>query len=96
MPDGDRRIVEARQSFSMNLRGAPYAVGAGDRFWSDDPIVKGRECLFRELVVRDSRPPRRPTTSAVETATAEPGSTRKVTRPRGGSKQDEPKDIPDA
>lgn len=84
----ERRVVEARQSFTFELRGAPYPVSAGDRFWSDDPIVKGRDGLFRDLVIRESRPAPRPTTAAVETATADPGAARKMSRPQARSKDE--------
>lgn len=88
------RVVEARQAFSVDVKGVPFAVAAGDRFWATDPIVKGREAMFRELTVRSSQPTP-PTAPAVETASAEPGSTRRITRPRKGDHQPE-KETSDA
>lgn len=84
----DRRIMEAAESFSVYLKdGTPFVVVTGERFWSDDPIVEGREHLFGELSVRSSRPAR-PASRAVETASAAPGSRRTVTREKDGGKSD--------
>lgn len=76
----DRTIVEAAEPFSVTLKdGTPFSVARGDLFYSDDPVVKGRELLFGEVNVRSSRPYR--ATSAAETATAGPGEKRTVTTP---------------
>jgi hypothetical protein len=86
--DPQREIVEAREAFAVTLpNGTPLTVGQGDRFYADDPIVKGREKLFGELKVRSSVPPR-PTTQDSETASAGPGSRRAVSRPPAGVKSD--------
>lgn len=76
------RIVEARQAFAVDVRGVPFSVAAGDRFWASDPILKGREAMFRELTVRSSQPTPPPAAAAVETASADPGAARRITRPR--------------
>lgn len=81
----ERVIVQARESFAIYLAdGRPFSVNAGDRFYSDDPAVKGREQLFGELTVRTSVPPQSKgapaSARAEETATAAPGSRRTVTR----------------
>lgn len=92
----DRTIMEAKEPFAVYLTdGTPFNVGAGDRFWSDDPIVTTRARLFGEITVRSSLPaqqqkPSQPSTSGdVETASAPPGSRRGVTRPKS-------KEVPDA
>lgn len=82
----ERTIVQARESFAVYLTdGRPFSVVAGDKFYSDDPVVKGREQLFGELSVRSSAPPQhRPAAAAakaVETADAPPAARRVVSRP---------------
>lgn len=77
---GDAKIVQALQSVSIHLDGAPFAVHKGDRFYADDRVVQGREALFGEVTVRRSQPA--PSTrAAVETTDATPGSRRAVTAP---------------
>jgi hypothetical protein len=84
----ERRIVQAREAFSGDVKGTPVNVGVGDLFWSDDPFLKGREHLFSALRVRDSgfrpsSPPEPPPAPKVEeTASAEPNQPRRVGRPR--------------
>lgn len=74
----ERKILEARESFSLDLAsGAPLGVSKGDRYYSDDPIVQGRESLFTELSVKSSGPP---SSHSTETATAGPGERRNVSR----------------
>lgn len=78
----DRKIVEALDAFSVTLPpGVPFNIQRGDRFWSDDQVVQGREKLFGELVVRVSAPGGRPTSADTETATSTPGRNRIVSRP---------------
>lgn len=75
----DRSIVEAREPFSVTLpNGTPFMVARGDRFYSDDPLVKGRENLFGELKVRSTQ---QQDNRSTETATAAPGERRTVTPP---------------
>jgi hypothetical protein len=84
----ERRIVQAREAFSGNVKGAPVNVSGGDLFWSDDPFLKGRLHLFTELRVRESgsqpsAPPEPASAPKVEeTASAEPNQPRRVGRPR--------------
>lgn len=72
-------IVEAREAFSVDLPTGTCVVHPHDRFYSDDPIVRGREHLFGVITVRRSVPD--PVT-ATETATAAPGE-RRATPPAG-------------
>lgn len=89
----ERHMVQAKQAFSIDLHGSPFMVAFADRFWSDDPVVRRHPNLFGEVTVRSSRPAPK-TAPAVETASAEPGSSRRITRPR---KADEPeKETSDA
>lgn len=87
----ERRVVQAKDAFAVTLKGVPVVVSPGDRYYSDDPIVKGREALFEELDVQSSLSDRRaaslasPLGSAVETATADPGLRRRRTRPTHSS-----------
>lgn len=91
----ERRVVEAKEPFSVTLSGGtPFVVNRGDRFFSDDQVVKGRERLFTELVVRESRPTTRPTTADMETASAGPGSRRTVSRPPSPKPADKPAEKP--
>ena len=82
------RIVQAKEAFSgTQANGVPWNVGAGDLYWSNDPIVKGREHLFGDVTVLSStgathRETATVTGSAVETATAEPGQRRRMGRSR--------------
>lgn len=74
----DRGIVEANQPFSVTLPdGTPLNVSKGDRYYSDDQVVKGREALFSPLSVKATARP----AGKVETATAAPGERRVVSRP---------------
>lgn len=82
----DVTIVEALESFSVDIDGVPFTVNRFDKFPSDDPVTRGRAHLFGEVTVRRSRQPARPA-AAVETATAAPGERRTVGgpgRPRAG------------
>lgn len=83
----DRKIVRADQPFAVQLpNGTPLMIQAGDLFYSDDPVVKDRERLFGDVSIRTSAGPRERssvTGSAVETASAEPGGRRRMTRPKG-------------
>lgn len=80
----ERKIVEARESFSVHLDGRPVIVVAGQMWWSDDKIVKGREHLFGELTVHSSGPVAhrgtKPPAGDPETADAAPGARRTITR----------------
>jgi hypothetical protein len=51
----ERVVVQAREPFSVTLpSGVPLTVARGDLYWSDDPLVVGREHLFTELTVKSS------------------------------------------
>lgn len=83
----ERKILEAATSFAIYLKdGTPFSVVTGDRFWSDDPAVVGREQLFGEITVRSSVPRANakagppPAAGDTETATAAPGSRRSLSR----------------
>jgi hypothetical protein len=82
----DRQVVQAKDSFAATINGYPKVVSVGDRFYSDDPIVKGREDLFEPQEVQKSWDDGRlakissPLGSAVETAVAEPGVRRRRSR----------------
>jgi hypothetical protein len=75
-------IVEAREAFSVDLPTGTCVVHAHDRFYSDDPVVRGREHLFGLVTVRRSVPD--PVT-ATETATAAPGERRAAPLGRKGA-----------
>jgi len=83
----DRRVVQAKDSFAVVINGHPKVVSFGDRFYSDDPVVKGREHLFEDQSVQKSWENGRlaqissPLGSAVETTTAEPGVRRRRSQP---------------
>lgn len=61
-------------------------VNSGDLYYADDPVVKGRERLFGDVSIRNSRGPRETASvtgnsAVVETMTAEPGEKRRIGRP---------------
>lgn len=73
----DRRVLEASESFAvLRTSGIPLMVTAGDRYWSDDPIVSSNPQLFRDLQVKSSVPVTPSTAQQTETATAAPGERR--------------------
>lgn len=76
----ERKIVQARSAFATTVAGHTVMVSAGDVYYSDDPLVKGREGLFGELEVKSSRPAPS-TATASETTSAAPGSRRSLSRP---------------
>ena len=73
----ERKIVQAKSGFAVNLGGRSLLVKPGDLYYSDDQVVKGREGRFGELAVNTSRPA---ANRAQETATAGPGERRSVTK----------------
>jgi hypothetical protein len=81
-------IVEAKEPFSVTLPdGRPFVVARGDRFYADDPVVRGREHLFGEITVRRSSPigaPESGRPEPSETADAPPGTRRARTKQAGG------------
>jgi hypothetical protein len=85
----ERTIVQARESFAIYLTdGRPFAVVAGDRFYSDDPVVKGRAHLFGEVSVRTSVSPQVKGTAAAgaaETADAPPAQRRILSSTKKGA-----------
>ena len=76
----ERKIVQCRSTFATSDNGNTVMIQGGDLYYSDDPIVKGRESLFSEPTVKSSRPAKS-TARAQETATAAPGERRSVARP---------------
>lgn len=68
-------LYAAVESFVTHINGEPYQVSAGDLFDSNDPILKGREELFKPSGTNHIRrsPMWRP---EVEQATAAPGEKR--------------------
>lgn len=75
----DEKIMSARESFTVDIDGAPIPVGAGDLFYADDAVVKGREHLFGDVRVR--RTARRAGRSpGEETADRSPGTRRATAR----------------
>ncbi len=86
----ERRIVEAREPFSVTINGTPLTVSMGDRYYADDPVVASMDPaaqhrLWGELKVKSTVPPPPPeptvpAVASVETATAGPGERRRVTR----------------
>lgn len=92
MTEPGRAVVRALEPFAVYVDGVPVQVGAGDLFYADDPVVKGRESMFGEIKVRTSEQPksrgtRRPA-AAVETATAAPGEKRATRRAAKGGTDD--------
>ena len=80
----ERKIVQAKGPFTVNTpEGVPWQVRPGDLYYSDDPVVQGREALFVEPEVRDSRvavrrPREAPAYAAPETAVAPPTGERRA------------------
>lgn len=74
----DPKIVAARESFTIDVDGAPVPVGAGDLFYDDDAAVTGRAHLFGEVKVR--RTQRRTARPQEETADRAPGTRRATAR----------------
>lgn len=79
-------IVQAKESFSADVEGAPVMIRAGDLYYFTDPIVRGREHLFGDVTVlsTDGLVRRHKSTvtgtAATETASAEPGTRRRMSR----------------
>lgn len=76
----ERKIVQCRSSFVTTVNGRSVMVTGGDLYYSDDPIVKGRDGLFSDLNVKSSRSAAK-SAAAVETASAGPGSRRVLSKP---------------
>jgi hypothetical protein len=77
----ERKIVSARESFTLDIAGAPIPVGAGDLWYDDDEVVQGREHLFGPVRIRESRPTaRRQPVEEEETADRAPGTRRATAR----------------
>lgn len=80
----DRKIVQALQPFSISVAGVPHMIGTGDMYYEDDPVVKAARTCFGDVSVRSSIGSRHrvPMSSgSVETASAEPGGRRRMSRP---------------
>jgi hypothetical protein len=72
-------IVRAREPFAYtDATGVPRIVSPGQLFDSADPCVVSRSHLFEAVEVAAARN----ASTAIETATAAPGESRSVTRPR--------------
>lgn len=88
----ERKIVQARGPFTVNnADGVPWQVKPGDLYYDDDPVVAGREGLFAEPEVRDSRaavrrPREMPGYAAPETAVASPSGERRAPVTAAGRK----------
>lgn len=80
------RIVQAREPFSCSINGVPVIVSGGDLYYGQDPVVQGREHLFDDLTVLSTTGPRGKATATgsaagdSETASAAPGTRRRMTR----------------
>lgn len=70
----------------MTKFGTPHVVASGDIYWATDPVVKGHEHFFSDVYVKSSTDAGRSNTltsvsgNKVETATAVPGSRRKLSK----------------
>lgn len=88
----ERKIVQAKGPFTVNnADGVPWPVAPGDLYYSDDPVVAGREHLFTEPEVKDSRTAVRrsremPAYAAPETAVAPPTGERRAPVTQAGRK----------
>lgn len=67
------RVVQALESFSLNLRdGMPYTVRAGDLYDDTDRVVKANPKAFGPVELKSSAPSR----AQDETADMSPGTRR--------------------
>lgn len=79
----ERVLMQCKKPFSAVIGGRRVVVAVGDLYYSDDPVLTGRERLFGELAIKSSTPaPSARSNAAVETATADPGARRARTRPQ--------------
>jgi hypothetical protein len=79
----DRKIVQALSPFSTEVNGVPFMVHTGALFQDDDPVVRRNPGAFGDVEVQSSQRPRArlPMSSgSVETASAEPGGRRRLSR----------------
>jgi hypothetical protein len=69
-------IKRCKASFAVAVGGVPRVMKAGALVQDDDPILTGREHLFEDVdaFVQKQRP-------RAESATAEPGERRSLTKP---------------
>lgn len=94
----DRRIVQCVAAFhAVGADGTPRVVRTGQLYFADDPIVRGREAMFADVIVMDSglRKPPRTAVASVEEATSPPGGRRRMSRPKDDVKPEgdaKPKD----
>lgn len=81
MADTDGLLIAATTAV-ITHEGRTYRIRKGDTVvMADDPVVKGREKLFKPLKVTHLGRRERPA-AQVEDATAEPGEKRELSRPR--------------
>jgi hypothetical protein len=79
----DHKIVQAIESFATTYNGVPVMVLRGQLWNSADPVVRGNPAAFGDAEVRssDHLTSRQPISSgSVETASAEPGGKRRLSR----------------
>jgi hypothetical protein len=84
-------IHRCKSPFSTRVKGMPRVVAAGELVDDSDPVFKGREHLFESVDVYVERvDKKRVSNVTVESATANPGEVRQVTKPRKPRKASEP------
>lgn len=83
----DHGLVQCKHPFSMVLAsGARIVISSGDIYWATDHVVKGHEDFFTDVNVKSSASGARSNTltlttgNSVETASAAPGSRRKLSK----------------
>lgn len=84
-------LVQCRSAFSVTVHGAPFVVSHGDILDRSDPVVRDHASNFMEVTVRSSLEVSAPRSylnnngpsAAVETATAAPGTRRRMSREPG-------------
>lgn len=79
----DNKIVQAIESFATTMNGIPVMVLTGQLWSSSDPVVRGNPRAFGDAKVQssDNLSTRQPISSgSVETASAEPGGKRRLSR----------------
>lgn len=95
----DRRLVQCRSAFAVTMAdGGRVVVSSGDIYWADDDMVKGREANFTDVDVKSTSTGARTsskasvTGSSVETASAGPGSRRRLSRAPEAAPQEVPEE----
>lgn len=95
----DRRLVQCRSAFAVTMAdGGRVVVSSGDIYWADDDMVKGREGCFTDVDVKSTNTGARvsskasATGSSVETASAGPGSRRRLSKAPEAAPQEAPEE----